>query len=175
MLSKLKRIRGILTLREAKILTDALVLSRIRYCAHIYGIGASGEGLHELEIAYKRVLRVVANVRDGRFPSEKLYEITGLPPLDLIINSSTIMIAHKVVCDSGPPYLRRMYMAGEGRIPRMTRAVTTNKLFCAHRFKTACQNRSVGFVSAHSWNLLSDEVRAITNVKRLRKIIETCT
>ena len=168
-ISKIGRVRHILRIDEVRVLINAFVLSRIRYCLSIYGSALTLKEFNKIEVIYNRVLRTSLLVKDFRMHLTDLYRLSDMPNLPALLSMCLVSIAHSVVYKSAPPYLFGFYT--ERRTSRATRSSTDNKVTCRTRFKMAtCQKKSVSFNSAKVWNSLTKDVRDIKS----RHIFLTC-
>jgi len=164
----LRQIRSMLDFDSAKLVANALVMSKLDYCnSLLYGINAGlVNRLQRVQNTLARV--VVPSVRRSDHISPTLRQLHWLPVRQRIDFKMALM-TFKVLHNRAPVYLHDKLQP----LPESSRRSSGRNLLSVPFTKSSVGRRSFEFASPTVWNSLPQGIRDCNQIDQFKKLLKT--
>lgn len=168
-LGLLRRILPLLPDSTRKMLTQALVLSRLDYCNGLL-LSANEAALNKLQVIQNTAARLVLNAPARTASRPLLYQLQWLPIRERV-RFKVCCIIHKALANIGPSYLIEKF---HPYIPQRSLRTSSQSLLVIPRAKRARQGeKSLACRGPRLWNALPLHLRQCTEHLHFRKLLKT--
>jgi len=163
------RIRRYLTEKSCKILTTALVLSRLDYCNSLL-LGIAGRHTSSLQRCQNVAARLILQMGKRESIKSALMDLHWLPVL-YRIQFKVLVLTFRAFHGTGPQYLRDLVTPYEA--PRVLRSQTKKLLTVPYVRTKTFGHRMFSYAAASLWNNLPLNLREAEDTTIFKKLLKT--
>lgn len=164
----MRSIRTKIPFSAAMNLYHTLFMSSVGYAACVYGTtgyGTTGVN-NQLEIAHRRMLRVIMNHLPWNVPDEVLYSEAGVPTLAEYNYMAVANMAHKCIHGNAPANVSNTLVRSNSGYARAEAEI---RLTYPRPLRTNIVKASFGYRAAHIWNSLTADLRREHRYDRFKR------
>lgn len=149
----IRKLRPYLTLKTTKLITDTLVLSRLKYCDSLFN-GLNNNKLHDLDKLTNRSIRIIYKlpITDYKTSITELKRNLNWLNTEKNTKHKILTILYKVITSNEPYNLRQLIQIH--RPTRPTRSSNYNLLSLPHSLPGRYGYRKFSYLAAIYWNEL---------------------
>ena len=159
----LRRIRPIITQRQAELFYKSMIQCHFDYCDIVYA-NTGVTNLRKLQTLQNKSLKTVLR-KDPRFPTDQLFILLKLDNILERFKKRTLIVMHQIFYNNAPNPILHFF---EKRNPVYNTRHSFHN-FALPKGQTNYKIRSLSYRGAKCWNTILQEQKSIENKNVLRK------
>ena len=167
-ISWVKRIRHILNQHTAKLIIQALVLSRLDYCNVLF-LGMPDNIIKKLQRVMNTAARVITQTTRSSSITAALKELHWLP-VKQRIQFKTALLVYKSLHGLTPSYISDMLQT---HTPARSLRSSKSNLLTVRKSRTSYGDRAFSVAAPKLWNSLPDSIKQSSTLNCFRKNLKT--